>query len=435
MDESTTSLKNPKLYEQLSVDAAALKEHVSSDYTAMFREAGGSLHYPFLTPGGTAYSDVLWDWDSWLTNIALRQILQRNAEALAQAQSYERGCILNYLDWCSDGWIPIEIGRNADIVTLKPLHIHDNNMHKPVLAQHAAFLVQQDGGDAEWLRDSISSLAAFSHTYRHYHRHTCGLYYWQTDERIGVDNDPCTFFRPPKSSGSIFLNCLMVRELEAMAYLYTCLDLHEVAQEYAQERDALVTAIQTHCWDERDGFFYSVDLNLQPVDSAQWLHQGSPRDWSCLIQRIGVWSGFLALWTGVATPEQAERVVTEHYHNPRTFHAPYGIRTLSRVEKMYSLRASSNPSNWLGPIWGVSNYLTFRGLVHYGFTTEARELAEKTVRLFSRDLARFGAFHEYYQPENGEPIIHKGFQKWNYLVINMLAWLEGQTVVTEYMPL
>ena len=140
----------------------------------------------------------------------------------------------------------------------------------------------------------------------------------------------------------------------------------------------------------------------------------------------------MALWAGLATPEQAGRAAKEHYFNEKTFGAPYGVRTLSKLERMYNLRASGNPSSWLGPIWGISNYMTFRGFVRYGLDDAARELAEKTVRLFGRDFERFGALHEYYEPESGEPILNKGFQNWNYLVLNMIAWLEGADPVVEF---
>ena len=42
----------------------------------MYRQAGGSLHFPFLAPGSSQYLDMLWDWDSWLSDVALRQIYQ-----------------------------------------------------------------------------------------------------------------------------------------------------------------------------------------------------------------------------------------------------------------------------------------------------------------------------------------------------------------------
>ena len=76
--------------------------------------------------------------------------------------------------------------------------------------------------------------------------------------------------------------------------------------------------------------------------------------------------------------------------------------------------------------------MVFRGLVDYGFDKEARELAEKTISLYGQDLQKEGALHEYYDPDSGTPIINKGFQNWNYLVLNMIAWMEHRAVVREF---
>ena len=410
--------------------SALLRDHLIANYRGMFREAGGGLPYPFIAPGSDQYADVLWDWDSWLSNIALRQIVIEAGEPLDGIREYERGCVLNFLHYGGmPGRIPIVLDRTGDIY--KPDDIYRQNMHKPVLAQHAAFLVREDGGDAEWLRDRFYFLLTFLGKYRNHHRHTTGLYVWETDSMIGGDDDPATFFRPPRSSASFYLNALMLKELEAAAYLADRLSLDEIAAGLRGEEARLRAAIQALCWDERDGFFYSVDVNLRPAETTG-LHAGAPRAWDGLIQRLGVWSGFLGLWAGIATPEQAGRIVTEHYRDPRTFHAACGVRSLSKLEKMYTIRASGNPSCWLGPVWGVVNYLTFRGLVRYGFDADARDLAGKTIRLFGRDIERFGGLHEYYQPDNGEPVLNRGFQNWNYLVLNMIAWLEGKPVVAEF---
>lgn len=421
-----------------------IKTNIYKDYKKMYRKGGGSLVYPFLTPGSNQYDNVLWDWDSWLSNIALRQILtdigtQKDKE---EAIKYEQGCVLNFLhygDW--DGYLPIVIWEDSKPRDIRPENIYDVNMHKPVLAQHAAFITKTNGDNAEWIREKFYHLQTFVNAYKSHHRNQAtGLYYWQSDVAIGVDNDPSTFFRPNKSSASIYLNCLMYKELLSMVYLANQLNLSNVGKEFATDAENLKAAIQKNCWDERDGFFYSVDLNLRPVTNVEdntlgrsfIIHSGYPRDYDCLIQRIGVWSGFLALWSGIATPEQAERIVKEHYSNTKTFNSASGVRTLSKMEKMYSLRSSANPSNWRGPIWGISNYMVFKGLEKYGFTKEANELAQKTINLFGKDFKKNGALHEYYEAETGVPMLNKGFQNWNYLVLNMVAWLEGKKAVEEF---
>jgi putative isomerase len=132
----------------------------------------------------------------------------------------------------------------------------------------------------------------------------------------------------------------------------------------------------------------------------------------------------MPLWAGIASAEEAERMVKEHYLNERTFLAPYGVRSLSRLEKMYKIEKSGNPSCWLGPIWGISNYMVWDGLVKYGYTKEAKELAEKTLCMFGRDIEENGEMHEYYDPETGVGVNNPGFQNWNLLSLNMLEWLE-----------
>lgn len=423
------------------------KENIYKEMRGMYREPGGALNYPFLAPGSNQYLDMLWDWDSWLSNVALRQILLENGNKKdsVYALKYEQGCVLNSLNYCGmDGWIPIWIERNAPSreEMLSTINPWKSNMHKPTLAQHAAFIVKNMNGDAEWLREDFYYLQAFVSKYLNFHKHKAtGLIYWETDHAIGVDNDPSTFYRPYASSGSIYLNALMYKELLAMTYLAKCLNLKDIAYTFKKEADQLLINIREHCWDPRDEFYYSVDLNLRPVEKPDieslqpgklYFHVGQPRTYDCLIQRFSVWSGFMAMWANIATPEQAKMMVEKHFYDTTSFNAPAGIRTLSPLEKMYDTRASGNPSSWLGPIWINVNYLVFRGLVNYGYSNEAKELAEKTILLLGKDFERFGALHEYYLPENGEPVLNKGFQNWNFLVINMIAWLENRKAITEY---
>ena len=67
------------------------KTHIYKEMKGMYRQAGGSLRFPFLAPGSSQYLDMLWDWDSWLSDVALRQILSdKGTEAdKREALAYE----------------------------------------------------------------------------------------------------------------------------------------------------------------------------------------------------------------------------------------------------------------------------------------------------------------------------------------------------------
>ena len=202
-------------------------------------------------------------------------------------------------------------------------------------------------------RDYMATIGRFVDRYLKSHVHAgTGLAYWQSDFAIGVDNDPSVFFRPYKSTAAVYLNSLLYREL--LAYGYLLEELQDIDQANRRRRQAqdLADAMVSYLWDERDGTFYSADVGLRPVDEADWLHHGAPRSWSSVLLRIDSWSSFMPMWAGVASIEQAERMV-ERVRDKRTFRANYGIRTLSCLEKMYDLRASNNPSNSL-PRCGAS---------------------------------------------------------------------------------
>lgn len=405
-----------------------IREYSAKSYTKMTRTPSGQLKHQFIVPG-SVYDHDLWDWDSWLTDVAVRQILSDNGKSTSDFFEYAKGCVYNFLEnMLPDGKMYISITPDNTIPHFE--EGNPTNIHKPCLAQHIAFIVKENTEDADWIIPYFEKLETFISYYMTHNRHSeTGLYYWTDDAAIGVDNDPCTFYRPKNSSASIYLNCLMYKELEAMEYICQRLKKDDVI--YKNERQNLKDAINTHLWDERNGFYYSADINLLPIDPDEWLHSGMPRHWDCLIQRIDVWSGAMALWAGIASKEQAEKVL-KILTNSELFWCNAGIRTLSPYEKMYKLVKSGNPSCWLGPVWGISNYICFKGLVNYGFDDVAKELCEKTITLFGKDLENHGQFHEYYHPETCEGINNPGFQSWNFLVNNMIAWLENSKTISEF---
>ena len=91
-------------------DITAIKEYSNKIYMRMTRQAEGQLKHPYIVPGSKAYTDQLWDWDSWLTDIAVRQIMLDNHDDNPAYLECEKGCIMNFLEHAMmDGRIPILI--------------------------------------------------------------------------------------------------------------------------------------------------------------------------------------------------------------------------------------------------------------------------------------------------------------------------------------
>ncbi len=399
-----------------------ITEYAENNFTKMFRDKGGLLNHKFIVPG-PCYHQELWDWDSWLTDIALREIAKEDIT------EYEIGCVLNFLENVrEDGWTPVVITPKRILPPFHESDITENyspNPHKPCLAQHARFIIEQTG-DASWLEPQVKNLEKYINYYfEHCYHEATGLYYFLDDTAIGVDNDPCVFYRPNGSTASMYLNSLMYMELCDLQFIMEKLNLD--GKLYANKAESLKNAMREHLYDERDGFYYNADINLVPIDLTKFLHSGSPRHWDCLIMRIDVWTGMMAMWNKVATKEQAERMVQKCL-DARTLYAPYGIRSLSKLEKSYAVKVSGNPSCWLGPIWGIANYMTFLGLINYGYTELAKEICEKTIEMFGKDIEENGEMHEYYDPDTGKGVHNKGFQSWNLLVVNMIKWYDENVI-------
>ncbi|WP_055109133.1 MGH1-like glycoside hydrolase domain-containing protein [Paenibacillus ihumii] len=411
-----------------------LRNFIAEQAEGCLKEPAHYLKYPFIDPG-SVYSANLWDWDSFWSAYALLN-LEGSLLPVGAVTPYAKGNIHNFFDHQQeDGYIPmmIEKGKTEEpYLICKRKEGFKLNMHKPFLSQHIA-LVSGHCGDYEWARPYIEGLEKYFGCYdRDYYNENCKLYVWADDIMIGMDNDPATFGRPKYSTANIYLNAFMVSELKAMALLCGKWGFMGRREHYLEKAKTLELAIQEECWDPRDKFFYSVDVDIS-TRRFDWFHTGLGVFWKTLPIKIRAWSGFIPLWSGTATREQSAYLSALHLADKNTFNSPYGVASLAMDEKMYNISATNNPSNWLGPIWGIVNYVTFRGLMDYGFKTEAEEIARKTVLLFGSDLEKSGTLHEYYDPSSGLAVMNGGFLNWNMLVLNMVDELAGRPALASYL--
>lgn len=395
---------------------------------SLLRPAEGVLKYPSVAPSlpGKEYSTSLWDWDTYWTARGLFRVaaLTNDTALHAKLVEHTRGSLLNFFSAQSaEGRIPILMTvREVDpFGCLGKEGGHTRNQAKPIMAQ-MALLIADETKDVSWLAPYFDQLKRFHDSWLHSNLAACGLLVWSDDVAIGDDNDPATFGRPFFSSANLLLNCLYHEDLIAAKELAVRLKRDAEAKAWEEQAGKIAANIRRQCWDSRDAYFYSVDV--QCVDRRKELitniRGGMAMSWSSLPIRIKMFTGFLPLWSGIAEAEQAEAMIEGSYRKNDELRALAGIRTLSKRETMYSMEKSSNPSNWLGPVWIISNYFAWKGLVRYGFTAEADDLARKTLSILAADLKQNGSLNEYYHPDTGLALSHKGFVDWNLLALEML---------------
>ena len=407
--------------------ADALLHYFAESAPKLLRGPAGVLKHPSVAPSlpGKTYSTDLWDWDTLWTSQGLFRLasLLHDNQLRVKLCEHVSGSLLNFLEHASPGGqIPIMMtADDPDPFRIMGKDSRSRNQAKPVFGQ-LGLLACDQRGDAKWLEPHFDSILRFYDAWMRHNSSSIGLLVWGDDVAIGDDNDPATFGRPFFSSANLLLNCLFHQDLLASAELARRLGRSKDHDRLSAQAETLAQRIQTFCWDPRDSYYYSVDV--QCVDRRAQLIPAVPRgmdmSWKCLPMRIQMFTGFLPLWCGIAPQQNAQKLVSANYLADDRLCAQWGARSLSACETMYSLEFSSNPSNWLGPIWIIVNYFVWKALQRYGYKKEADELADKTLHLLSRDLEANGTLNEYYHPDTGAALSHKGFMDWNLLVLEMI---------------
>lgn len=401
-----------------------IEEYVLSHFKNILKPPVKNLKYPFIVPG-TGYLTELWGWDTYWEALAIKrsfelfgeEAMTRAGVSKKTAEAHICGSVLNFLDaQQADGYIHIMVSAGGLFEGFfegehkkgTPL-----NQHLPFLCQ-LTLLADEFSGGFDYDKEKLVKYMRY-YEEKQYDKKS-GLFFWQDDIMVGIDNNPTVFYRPHRSSADIFLNSFIYLEYVALSKLSNDADAAEKAEK-------LKAAINAEMWDTRDGIYYSQDVNLfktQCVVKGVALHSGLDPHWNTMPLKIRFWGCFLPMYAGICSDEQAERMCKHLIDNDELF-AEYGIRTLAKNEKMYSLvKSAGNPSNWLGAVWVIANYCVYKGLARYGKVELAEKLKEATFKLLNKNLEERGDFFESYHPDSGEPFMHAGFLSHNLPVIDML---------------
>lgn len=272
-------------------------------------------------------------------------------------------------------------------------------MVKPFLSQITALCYLYDG-NLDWLTEREYERLKRSLDYWLYERdeNKNGLSRWRSSIETGMDNqhERGGVWRSDFDEG-VDLNTYLYQECLAYAMICEYRGDGERAQEYRMIAEQRKVAVRS-MWDETDGFFY--DKNEKTGEMI----------------RVKSVSGLPPIWAGIATREQADRLIKEHILNPKEFWRTYPLPALAATEPGYrSVRLPGDIGcNWRANTWVPTNYMVTHGLVKYGYKQEAMELAEKTKALVKKSGNR-----EYYITESGEGDGLDPFWGWTLLAYFM----------------
>jgi putative isomerase len=274
-----------------------------------------------------------------------------------------------------------------------------HQMFKPFLAQ-LAVLGSQQTGSYEWLRAAdYEKLQKYLDRWFAFDADHNGLPTWNSSDASGMDNQISrsgnldSYF-----DEGVDLACYLYRELDAMSIIADKLGKPKDAAAYRARAKRLAKLINDVFWDEKDGFYY--DRNEKTGQRI----------------RLKSVAGFFPLWVGVASPQQARRLVRDHLMNPKEFWLTYPVPTYSKAEPDFYEGTLHGECNWRGNTWIPSNQMIFLGLMRYGFDDEARQLAEKT---FDMALNHNDVTREYYNSQTAHGYGMNPFWGWSSLAYMM----------------
>jgi hypothetical protein len=157
------------------------------------------------------------------------------------------------------------------------------------------------------------------------------------------------------------LNSLYALDAESLAQLAAILGKEDERRALQADYERMKQLVRDKLWNETDGIYENRFWN------GQFSKRLSP-------------SSFYPMLAGIATPQQARRMVNEHLLNPREFWGEYVVPTTSRSDPGFA-----DQYYWRGSIWGPTNYLLYHGIDRYGFDKVALEFAQKSYALFMDD--------------------------------------------------
>ena len=338
-----------------------------------------------------------WAWDSWKHAFALASIDPELAKNSIRA-------MFDYQDTC--GMIPDCIFPDTA----------ENNWRdtKPPLAGWAVAEIFRQTNDTAFVKEMLPGLLRY-HYWWYSHRDHDGnglCEYGSTDGTLqaakwesGWDNavrfDSAAMVRNNSHAWSMTqesadLNAYLFLEKRELAMMAIALRQLVLARSLVGEAELIAMKIRKMMWDPGSGFFFDIDLNTKRVI------------------RILEPNGWIPLWAGIATREQAA-MIRAHILDTAEFNTLVPFPTVAANDP----RFNPDKGYWRGPVWLDQAYFAIRGLRNYGYAAEANSLTSKLISNCEGLTASGVPIRENYDPLTGKGLNAKNFS-WSAASVLMM---------------
>jgi len=192
----------------------------------------------------------------------------------------------------------------------------------------------------------------------------------------------------------VSFNCIYIRNLQVLADLCAAAGDEERVSIYRQRAAVAQQSLEQKCWDERDGFFFSIDALTDEIFPEVTI------------------SGLFPLILDI-NDQSAERLVREHVLNAEEFWLPYPLPCVAKSSPHFNPKGAL-AALWRGPIWICMAWYIVKGLQHHGYADAATHATERLAEMVQR-----AGFREQYNPLTGRAYGAKNFG-WTTLVADLL---------------
>jgi alpha,alpha-trehalase len=369
--------------------------------------AGVDIPFPYTSPciKGEGHFSFFFYWDTYFTNLGLL----RHGHAPTAKDNIKN------MFWFIErqGYMPNHVGLY-------------NRSQSPYLCRmvkeyiaatdDTAFLPEAAAGLRQEYHFWITARHSPTGLQRHGHHETAegaAEFYHQICERLGFSMDVPLADRI--RIGGHYLaeaeaGCDFTPRFESRCLDYNPVDLNSLLYEY----EAYLAGVSVQLgWDDTALWQVRAARRRELVQRYLWNEErGSFLDYDFVNQRpspVASLTGFIPLFTGLASPAQAARM----RENLPLFEREFGVAVTED-------RPLDRTYQWAFPnVWPPLVYVTVEGLRRYGFAADARRIAEKYLATANRLFAKTGLLWEKTDALTGE--VAGG----EYKAAPMLGWTAG----------